>query len=121
MGKDGPILRDPSLAAHQPAEASQSPVDALPASPTGHHDAMGAWPAQRAFVAFWAGIPRVTSFWFWGRFPCLVVSRSPSSALVRFLFWGEGSPTKIDDRKKGTLILTSLLEDMVVKHHLFGP
>ena len=26
---------------------------------------------------------------------------------------GEGSPTKIDYRKKGTLILTSLLEDLV--------
>ena len=25
---------------------------------------------------------------------------------------GEGSPTKIDYRKKGTLILTSLLEDL---------
>ena len=37
--------------------------------------------------------------------------RSPSSAFV-FLFFGEGSPTKIDDRKKGTLILTSLLEDL---------
>ena len=28
-------------------------------------------------------------------------------------FLGEGSPTKIDYRKKGTLILTSLLEDLV--------
>ena len=28
--------------AHLSTEASQSPVDALPASPTGHHDAMGA-------------------------------------------------------------------------------
>ena len=28
-------------------------------------------------------------------------------------FWGEGSPTKIDYRKKGTLIPTSLLEDLV--------
>ena len=27
-------------------------------------------------------------------------------------FLGEGSPTKIDYRKKGTLILTSLLEDL---------
>ena len=26
---------------------------------------------------------------------------------------GEGSPTKIDYRQKGTLILTSLLEDLV--------
>ena len=28
-------------------------------------------------------------------------------------FLGEGSPTKIDYRKKGTLILSSLLEDLV--------
>ena len=28
-------------------------------------------------------------------------------------FWGEGSPTKIDYRKKGTLILSSLVEDLV--------
>ena len=27
-----------------------------------------------------------------------------------YLFFGEGSPSKIDYRKKGTLILTSLLE-----------
>ena len=27
-------------------------------------------------------------------------------------FFGEGSPTKIDYRKKGTLVLTSLLEDL---------
>ena len=33
-------------------------------------------------------------------------------ALLPFLFWGEGFPTKIDYRKKGTLILTSLLEDL---------
>ena len=38
----------------------------------------------------------------------LVYARSPSSALYPFL--GEGSPTKIDYRKKGSLILTSLLE-----------
>ena len=42
------------------------------------------------------------------------LSRSPSSALL-CPFLGEGSPTKIDYRKKsGTLILTSLLEDLVV-------
>ena len=29
-------------------------------------------------------------------------------------FLGEGSPTKIDYRKRGTLILTSLLEDLCV-------
>ena len=28
------------------------------------------------------------------------------------LFWGAGFPTKIDYRKKGSLILTSLLEDL---------
>ena len=32
--------------------------------------------------------------------------------LISFFGW-EGSPTKIDYRKKGTLILTSLLEDLV--------
>ena len=36
-------------------------------------------------------------------------TRSPSSALLPFL--GE-APTQIDYRKKGTLILTSLLEDL---------
>ena len=39
-----------------------------------------------------------------------VVPRSPSSALLPF--FGEGFPTKIDYRKKGTLILTSLLDDL---------
>ena len=39
-------------------------------------------------------------------------SRSPSSALLP-VFW-EGSPTKINYREKGTLILTSLLEDLGV-------
>ena len=28
------------------------------------------------------------------------------------LFWLEGSPTKIDYRKTGTVILTSLLQDL---------
>ena len=46
----------------------------------------------------------------WGA--VLGLTRSPSSALSPFL--GEGSPTKIDCRKKGTLILASLLEDLVV-------
>ena len=45
-----------------------------------------------------------------GFVPCL--SRSPSGALLPF-FGGE-FPTKIDYRKKGTLILTSPLEDLVV-------
>ena len=34
-------------------------------------------------------------------------------SLPRYPFFGEGSPTKIDHRKKGTCILTSLLEDLV--------
>ena len=38
-----------------------------------------------------------------------VLARSPSSALYPFL--GEGSPNK--PQKKGTLILTSLLENLV--------
>ena len=43
------------------------------------------------------------------------VEGSRSSALShRFFFW-EGLPTKIDYRKKGALILTSLLEDLVVE------
>ena len=34
-------------------------------------------------------------------------------ALLPLLFWGEGSPTKVDYSKKATLIQTSLLEDLV--------
>ena len=41
---------------------------------------------------------------------------SPSSAPLPFQCLGEGSPTKIDYRKKGSLILTSLLEDLVTVH-----
>ena len=44
-----------------------------------------------------------------------VSARSPSNALLPCFFGGEGSPTKIDYRKKGTLILTALLEDLVRK------
>ena len=40
-------------------------------------------------------------------------------------FWGEGSPTKTDYRKKGTLILSSLLEDLecmfCLFHSIFTP
>ena len=37
----------------------------------------------------------------------------PIVPVLPFLFWGEGSGPKIDDQKKvGTLILTSLLEDL---------
>ena len=43
-------------------------------------------------------------------------SRSPSSVLQPFV--AEGSPTKIDYRKKGNLILTFLLEDLdLAKEH----
>ena len=47
-------------------------------------------------------------------------SRSPSEVPVLTVsFFGEGSPTKIDYRKKeGTLILTSLLEGLVVLDQL---
>ena len=54
--------------------------------------------------------------------PCFegTPSRAPSSALSHpFLGW-EGSPTKIDCRKKGTLILTSSLsEDLALFSVLF--
>ena len=46
-----------------------------------------------------------------GPSPRRILTRSPSSALLPFFAW-EGSPTKIDYRKKGTLILSSLLEDL---------
>ena len=39
-------------------------------------------------------------------------TRSPRSTLLPVFGW-EGSPTKIDYRKEGALILTSLLEDLV--------
>ena len=41
-----------------------------------------------------------------------IYTGSPSGALS-LPFFGEGSPTKIGYSKKGTLILTSLLEDLV--------
>ena len=48
--------------------------------------------------------------------PAVCRTRSPSDWCPTshpFLFGWEGSPSKIDDRKKmGTLILTSLLEDL---------
>ena len=37
--------------------------------------------------------------------------------VVPLPFFGEGSPTKIDYRKKGSLILTSLLADLVLVFH----
>ena len=40
--------------------------------------------------------------------------RSPNSALLPF-FWGKGSPTKIYHRNKGTLIPTSVLEDLGIE------
>ena len=50
-------------------------------------------------------------------------TRSPSSALSHSFFGWEGSPTKTDYRTKvGTLLLTSLLEDLVplAFHNLHG-
>ena len=41
------------------------------------------------------------------------LSRSPSTAFLTPCL-GEGSPTQIDNRKKGTLTLTSLLEDLAL-------
>ena len=46
-----------------------------------------------------------------------MLSRSPSSAFYPFL--GEGSPTKIGYREKGTPIPTPLLEDLVVSFVVF--
>ena len=42
--------------------------------------------------------------------------------VVPFLtpFLGEGSPTKMDYRKNGTLILTSLLEDLAIRGASLG-
>ena len=48
----------------------------------------------------------------------LRTTRSPSSVLLP-TFLGEGSPTTIDARKKGTLIPASLLEDLD-KHQHYG-
>ena len=48
----------------------------------------------------------------------LFVNMLLGSPVVRFYpFSGEGSPTKIDYREKGTLILTSLLEDLGLLSH----
>ena len=44
------------------------------------------------------------------------LSRSPNSALSHPFFGWEGSRTKMDYRKKGTLILTSPLEDLVMSY-----
>ena len=49
---------------------------------------------------------------------CESISRSSSSALLPTCL-GEGSSTKINYRKKGTLILTSLLEDLEIAGFLF--
>ena len=46
----------------------------------------------------------------------LSLSRPPVMPLYQ-LFWGEGSPTKVDYSKKGTHILTSLLEDLGNQNH----
>ena len=48
--------------------------------------------------------------WFFGS--TLVFNWSGLPVVPFYPFLGEGSPSKIDYRKKGTLILTSLLEDL---------
>ena len=40
------------------------------------------------------------------------IPRSPSGALLPTFFFGEGSPTKLDYRKNGALVPTSLPEDL---------
>ena len=42
------------------------------------------------------------------------------ASFYRFSFFVEGSPTKTECSKKGTLILTSLLEDQVLEPMLLG-
>ena len=54
--------------------------------------------------------------YFAGVGPFSFPTRSPSGVLLPFL--GEGSPTNIDYRKTGILILTSLLEDLA--YHWIG-
>ena len=77
---------------------------------------MAAWqPGERPWAPDWPVSPRIGAAWnsATSRGPNvpLLSTSSPSSALLPF---GEGFPTKIDYRKTvGTLILTSLLEDLV--------
>ena len=47
-----------------------------------------------------------------------IETRSP--VVPFYVFWGEGSPTKIDYRKKGSLSLASLLEDLGEKNLAFA-
>ena len=60
-------------------------------------------PQEKMGVATFGGCSPFAHRWN-GQPPLPVVPFCP--------FWGEGSPTKIDYRKKGTLILTSLLQDL---------
>ena len=48
-----------------------------------------------------------------GRIRCFHGILGPPVVPFYSFFWGGGFPTKINYRKKGTLILTSLLEDYV--------
>ena len=54
-------------------------------------------------------LSRVPSFVFW---PHGTFQQLGPPVVPFYPFLGEGSPTKIDYRRKGTLILTSLLEDL---------
>ena len=56
----------------------------------------------------WLVLPLFSPFFLGG----FTSTRFPSSALLS-PFLGEGSPTKINVQKKGTLVLTSLREDLV--------
>ena len=49
---------------------------------------------------------------FWLKFPHPECSSLGLQVVPFYRFLGKGSPTKIEYRKKGTLILTSLLEDL---------
>ena len=60
--------------------------------------------------------------WMWS-FLKISFQKRPRFFSSAFLpFFGEGSPTKIDYRKKkGTLILSSLQEDLEALHFVFFP
>ena len=92
----------------------------------GHALSVHSWGAGRMLVKDPAGAPTAAQ-WFSGTlfdFGLMDSHETRQIKSVPFLgpsarcpftvsFFGEGSPTKIDYRKKGTLILTSLLEHLV--------
>ena len=65
-------------------------------------------------LGLWWGTLEAFDTW---EFRVIDKTSSLGAPVMPFFFslsWGEGSPTKIDYRKKGTLILTPLLEDLEV-------